>query len=103
MHFTECTNNGYVVSKSSMPLSREMKKLRFFLVADMQLFKRLCPSVGPSVCWSVGLLVRRSSVIKLKSGKTNVLDTFCVCLSVGGGLGYEWGLNAPAHPSATIL
>ena len=26
----------------------------FFLVADTQLYKRLCPSVGPSVRWSVG-------------------------------------------------
>ena len=40
---------------------------------------------------------------ELGSSKTSVLDTFCVCLSVGGGLGYEWGLDAPAPPSATIL
>ena len=60
-------------------------------------------SVRPLVRWSVGPLVRRSGVIELKSGKTSVFDTFCVCLSVGGGLGCGWGLDAPAHPSATIL
>ena len=47
-----------------------------FLVADTQLYKRLCPSVG----WL-------EAVIELKSGETSVLDTFCVCLSVGGGSG----------------
>ena len=67
-----------------------------FLVADTQLYKRLCPSVCPSVHPSVG-------VNELKSGKTSVLDTFCVCLSVGGGLGCGWGLDAPVHSSATIL
>ena len=45
-----------------------------FLVADTQLYKRLCPSVGWSVGWSV-------EVIELKSGKTRI--------------------SAPAHPSAT--
>ena len=64
-----------------------------FLVADTQLYKRLCPSVRPSVGPSV-------IVIELK---TSVFDTFCVCLSVGPGLGCGWGLDAPAHPSATIL
>ena len=44
-----------------------------FLVADTQLYKRLCPSVCPSV--------RRSVMIKLESVKTR--------------------LSAPAHPSAT--
>ena len=48
-----------------------------FLVADTQLYKRLCLSVG----WLVGWLVGRSVVIKLKSGKTRI--------------------SAPAHPSAT--
>ena len=46
----------------------------FFLVADTQLYKRLCPSVRPSVGWSVG-------EHELKSGKTRI--------------------SAPAHPSAT--
>ena len=67
----------------------------FFLVADTQLYKRLCPSVGPSV--------RPSVMIESKSGKTSILDTSCVGLSVGDGLGDGWGLAAPAHPSATIL
>ena len=49
-----------------------------FLVADKQLYKRLCPSVRPSV----GLLVGRSVVIELKRGKTSAFDTLCVCLSV---------------------
>ena len=61
----------------------------FFLVADMQLYKRLCPSV----C--------------LKSGKTSVLEAFlCTCLcwkGVGWGIGCGWGLAAPANLSATIL
>ena len=54
--------------------------LLLFLVADTQLYKRLCPC-----------------------GKTRTFDTFCICLSVGGGFGCGWGLDAPAHPSATIL
>ena len=40
-------------------------------------------------------------MIESKSGKTSVLDTFCVCLSVDGGLGCGWGLEAPAHLQAT--
>ena len=69
---------------------------RLSLVADTQLYKRFCPSVH----LSVGPL---EAVIELKSGEMSVLDTFCVCLSVGDGLGCGWGLDAPAHPSATIL
>ena len=37
--------------------SLEPRDLFLFLVADTQLYKRLCPSVGPSVGWSVGRLV----------------------------------------------
>ena len=35
-----------------------------------------------------------------KSGKTSVLDTFCVCLSVWGwGLGVDWGwMPLPTRP-----
>ena len=40
-----------------------------FLVADTQLYKRLCPSVRPLVRWSVGPLVRDH---ESKSGKTSV-------------------------------
>ena len=67
-----------------------------FLVVDTQLCKRLCMSVDT---WSVSPL----GVMELKSGKTSVLGAYCVCLSVGGGLKCEWGLDAPAHPSTTIL
>ena len=57
-----------------------------FLVADTQLHKRRCPSFGPSV---------RRSVDLWKSAKMSVLDGFCVCVR---GMGYGWGLDAPAHP-----
>ena len=70
-----------------------------FFSCEKQLYKRLCPSVH----WLVGWSVRGH---ESKSGKTSVLDTFCVCLCVEGvwmGLGCGWGLDAPAHPSATIL
>ena len=71
-----------------------------FLVADTQLYKRLCPSVRPSVCRSV----RRSlEMIESKSWKTSVLEAFWVCVCVGRGVGCGWWLAAPAHPSATIL
>ena len=43
-------------------------KILIFLVADMQLYKRLCPSVRPLVCWSVG----PSVMIKLESVKTSI-------------------------------
>ena len=49
-----------------------------FLVADTQLYKRLCLSIGSLVRLSVGPLVREH---ELKSGKTRT--------------------SAPAHPSAT--
>ena len=39
-------------------------------------------------------------MIVSKSGKTIVLDTFCVFVCVGGG---GWGLYAPAHPSTIKL
>ena len=52
-----------------------------FLVADTQLYKRLCPSVRWSVGWLVGWSVGRSVTLELKSGKMRI--------------------SAPAHPSAT--
>ena len=59
---------------------------------------RHCPSVRPSVCWSM--------VMELKSAKTHfdaaVLIIF-VCECVWAGRRCGWGLNAPADPSATIL
>ena len=56
-----------------------------FLVADTQLYLKealsvrgfvgllVRRSVGPSVCWSVGPLVRGSGMTKFRSGKTSVL------------------------------
>ena len=38
-----------------------------FLVADTELYKRLCPSVRPLVGWSVGRLVRHTRVEKWKN------------------------------------
>ena len=53
-----------------------------FLVADTQLYKRLCPFVRLSVRWSV--------VIELKSGKMSVSSTF---LWIG-----DWGKDAGWTP-----
>ena len=53
------------------------------LVADMQLYKRLCPFVGPLV----HLLVRWFVVIELKSGETSVLNSLCVVVGVWMGVG----------------
>ena len=59
--------------------------MKVFLVADTQLYKSLCPSVGRLVGrlvgWLVGWSVGRSVTLELKSGKTRI--------------------SAPAHPSAT--
>ena len=49
-----------------------------------------------SVHWSV-------MVIESKSGKMSDLDTVYVCLCMERVLGCGWGLDGPAHPSATIL
>ena len=51
-------------------------------IADMQLYKRLCPLVGH--------LVRPSARED-------------VYVSLGGSMGCRWGLDAPAHPATTIL
>ena len=59
--------------------------VRHFLVADT-----LCPSIYWSIGLSVSLLVHLSRSSR-KCGKT--------CIYLGWG----WGLEAPAHPSATIL
>ena len=79
-----------------------------FFVADTQLYLR--GFVHPLVRWSVGPLVRRSvglsGVIELKTQKTRIYDAAIgtVCEGVlEGGLGWGWRLDAPAHPSATIL
>ena len=53
-------------------------------------------SVHPSIGWSVGPSV---GVIKTKSGKNERLNHYlCKCVWERG-----LGLDAPAHPSATIL
>ena len=55
--------------------------------------KRLCPSVGPSVHpWVCPLVHPSVRGNELKSGKTSVLDSFCVwgCLR-GGALGVDGG------------
>ena len=71
--------------------------LSIFFVADTQLYKRPL-----FVHWSVGLLVRLSVyllvMIELISGKTSVLDTFCVCLCVRGE---DWGLVGGWRPLPT--
>ena len=52
------------------------------LVVNTQLYKRLCLSIGSSVPWSM--------VIKLKRGKTSIINTFYVCLCAGMG---TWGVD----------
>ena len=57
---------------------------------------------------SVGPSVRQSEeVIESRSGKTIVLEAFCVSVCVGRGVWWSVGcgrvLAAPVHPSATIL
>ena len=68
-----------------------------FLVADTQLYKRLCPSVRPLVRRAAGPLTR------VEKWKNERFEAFCVCVCVGKGVGCGWGLAAPAHLSATIL
>ena len=70
-----------------------------FIVADMQLYQRLCLSVCPSVRQSirpsVHLSIRQSVMHKSK------IAFLCLCVVVGG-MGCGWGLDASAHPSATL-
>ena len=66
----------------------------FFLVADTHLYKRLCPSVGPSVGASICPSVREH---KSKSAETSVLDAFCACK--WGNWGVDWGwMPLPTRP-----
>ena len=65
--------------------------LRGFVRPSVRLLVR--PLVRLLVHWSV-----RGH--ESKRAKMSVLDGFCVG---GGGRGYGWGLDAPTHPSATIL
>ena len=66
-----------------------------FLVADTQLYKRLCPSVGPSVRRSVGPWTWVE-----KCGNEHFRCFLCMWV---GDLGWGWRLDAPAHSSAAIL
>ena len=61
-----------------------------FLVADTHLCKRLCPSVSPSI--------RNDPVQKWKNKRFYILFVYVSELGLCG-----WGLDAPAHPSETIL
>ena len=71
-----------------------------FLVADSQHYKRLCPSVR----WSVRPSVRDDRVEKCENAHFLMLQLWLsVCECVWIEWGCEWGLQAPAHPSATIL
>ena len=67
----------------------------FFLAAGTQLYKRLCPSVGRSVHWSIGASVRWSVMIELKSAKTRIfgaaVELLRICECVWGGRGCGWG------------
>ena len=59
-------------------------------------FVRLSVLLSMFVLWSIYRSVCKH---ELKSGKTSVLDA-CV---VRGGLGCGWGLDAPAHPSVSLM
>ena len=62
--------------------------MKRFLVADT-LYKRLCPSVGPSIDPSV-------HEHELKSRKVNAFDA---CVRLGDGLGQNGGwMPLPTHP-----
>ena len=65
--------------------------LSILLVADTQFYKRLCPSVYPSVRWSRS--TARVVTLELKTRKTRIFDASVgdVCVCVGGGRGCGWG------------
>ena len=80
--------DSFIPRANSIPLtfptsSTPFQKVSVYLVADMQLYKRLCPFVGPLV----HLLVRWFVVIELKSGETSVLNSLCVVVGVWMGVG----------------
>jgi len=72
-------------------------KVGLFLVADTQLYKRLCPSVR----WFRDARVENAHLWYCSC------HLVCGCVSAWHEwlerLGWGWGLDAPAHPSATIL
>ena len=55
-------------------------------------------SVSPLVQWSVGPLVLQH---ESKSGKTSGLESFCVCVCVGKGLGGALGVDGGWIPLPT--
>ena len=77
----------------------------FFLVADTQLYKRLFPSVGPSVRLSVVPSVRWSVMIQLKSSKTRIFEfaVVIVCMSECVWVGQGPGLDEGYTPTRTQL
>ena len=70
-------------------MSEELRHdTRRFLVADTQLYRKLCPSVGPSI--------RNAQVEKWK---TSVLDVFLGRCVGGGAWGVDWGwMPLPTRP-----
>ena len=72
-----------------------MRQILGKCVADIQLYKRPCLSIGPLVHWSVRT--------PYSVGKTIVLEAPRVCVCVGRWVRSGWGLAAPAYPSAITL
>ena len=74
-----------------MVIELKSAKTHAFLVADTQLYKRLCPSVGPSV--------RRSVTHESKIGKQALKMLFLVCVLVVGAWGVAEGwMPLPTRP-----
>ena len=79
---------------ASFQVTRILPCMLMFLVADTQLYKRLCLSVGRSVRPLVRLLVRGH---KLKSEEISILDAICAC--EWGTCGVDWGwMPLPTRP-----
>ena len=73
-----------------------------FLVADTRLYKRLCPSVRPSVRRSVGWLVRNARVENARNAHFTMLQlslNVCGCMLVcGKGVWARLGVGCPCPP-----
>ena len=63
--------------------------MKVFLVADTQLYKSLCPSVGRLVGWLVGWSVRRGD--RVEKWKNERFGYFLCIFVCGGGVG--WGVD----------
>ena len=81
----------------SLSLSLSLFLCFFFLVADTQLYKRLCPSVGPSVRWSVRPLVRPSVRwwARVEKWENERFRYSCECW---GGCWVWMGVGCPCPP-----